>query len=926
MRTIESPGVEINEIDLSFNTQLPVGTTVLAVGYAKQGPTDELVNVTSMSEFEQVYGLPTNAAERYLYHTVKQTIAANGTLLVTRLPYGSGGGDGYSQNYSALVYPVYPFSNDYSNYTLLPAQTGAAAITTTSMASIELSTTNQFSVFKTLSSSNFLTLNTDITSNGNVFTLDSSQLSAAVNLTWNSGAGVFSGTNGGQSVSATVTLLDKDFEQYAFAAYTATQNISDGALTLSGSYIALSGSISPSNMPLLSDSSGYYIGQPVHVNVSESEYLQWQQGGIVWKDSVAAQITSANTFAQNATANAGYGGLVIVNTDKSSIDELFAGYYIAIADNTKTDKGSNYDVISNVNTINSNAGADSWITLNTDRLAFALTGQAGIHSGSVSEIVETTPTYDFSNTGAGGFNDSIILTKFRLRPTIYNQNTRILDKVLYESYIGSFDSTRKLGNQYGNADENFFLEDVINKRSNTMKVFINPNISKFSGLWWDQQTGDPLKKVRVTCGARLNYGTDSTNIISTDPAEPHGSAATVFTKASITTSNADNMYAIGDYVECNSETQKYIGNLPYKLERALRLADNRELIRIDIVPEGGLGTIWTSMNLDPNNYTGSNFFAAQDRQVFDDSVYLDGITTKHPLDLDSNGLLDQDTGSASEASDLWETIYGVFNDFVGTTRKDCLYVADPLRNVFVQGDGRVKVLNDKTKNFSQHIYWPLKNLFGSANSSYACTYANWFKTNDPASNQMVWMPPSPWAVRAMIQTDTNFYPWYAPAGLTRGIMNDVVDIAVNPNEKQRGLLYKIGINPTVYWPGDGYVIWGQKTLQKKPSAFDRINVRRLFLWCEKAVLQIARYFVFEQNTVFTRNRLKTAIDPVLAFARDNEGIYEYLIVCDERNNTPEVIDRNELVVDIYIKPVRVAEFILINFIATRTGQNFEELI
>lgn len=925
MRTIESPGVEINEIDLTFNTQLPVGTTVLAVGYAKQGPTDELVNVTSMSEFEQIYGLPTNAAERYFYHTVKQTLVANGTLLVTRLPYGSGGGEGYSQNYSALMYPVYPYTDDITTYTI---PSGASVdVTALSAAQFELSATNTFNLYGNLSASGYTALSGDITAQQ--FVLHSRNLnglSGNISFTWNSTQQVFTGTDLlAVGVSAKLVTLDEDYDQYIFAPYTASTNISSGVVTVNASYVSAT-NITQSSLPLLSDSTAYYIGQPVHTNITESEYLQWQQGGILWQDSVGAQVSSANTFAKSVTGNAGYAGFIVLNQDKSTIDELFAGYYIAIADNTKTDKGSNYDVISNVKTINSNAAADQWLTLTTDRLAFALTGQSGYHTGSVSEIVETTPTYDFSNTGAGGFNDSIIVTKFRLRPTIYNQNTRVLDKVLYESYIGSFDSTRKLGNQYGNNDENFFLEDVVNKRSSTMKVFINPNISKFSGFWFDQITGDPTKKIRVTCGDRTNLGTTNTDVISLDPAEPHGKASKVLSIAGVTTTTADNMYGIGDYVECNSETQKYIGNLPYKLERALRLADNRELIRVDLVPEAGLGTVWTGTSLDSSNYPGGNFFVAQDRQIFDDTIYIDGILTKHPLDLDSNGLLDQDNGSASEASDLYETIYGVFTDFAQTIRKDCLYIADPLRYIFVQGDGRVKVLTDKTKNFSQHVYWPLKNQFGGANSSYACTYANWCKTNDPATNQLVWMPPSPWAVRKMIETDTNFFPWYAPAGLTRGVLTDVVDIGVNPNEKQRSLLYKVGINPIVYWPGDGYVIWGQKTLQKKPSAFDRINVRRLFLWSEKAVLQLARYFVFEQNTVFTRNRLKAAIDPVLAFARNNEGIYEYLIVCDERNNTPDVIDRNELVVDIYIKPVRVAEFILINFIATRTGQDFNELI
>jgi phage tail sheath protein FI len=139
-------------------------------------------------------------------------------------------------------------------------------------------------------------------------------------------------------------------------------------------------------------------------------------------------------------------------------------------------------------------------------------------------------------------------------------------------------------------------------------------------------------------------------------------------------------------------------------------------------------------------------------------------------------------------------------------------------------------------------------------------------------------------------------------------------------------LYTISINPIVNFSGDGYVVFGQKTLQAKPSAFDRINVRRLFVTLERAVQNAVKYFVFEPNTEFTRTRLKNTIVPIFELAKNTEGLYDYLIVCDERNNTPDVIDRNELAVDVYIKPVRAAEFILVNFIATRTSQNFQELI
>ena len=178
----------------------------------------------------------------------------------------------------------------------------------------------------------------------------------------------------------------------------------------------------------------------------------------------------------------------------------------------------------------------------------------------------------------------------------------------------------------------------------------------------------------------------------------------------------------------------------------------------------------------------------------------------------------------------------------------------------------------------------------------------------------------------MARTDAATFPWFAPAGFTRGLVTFANDIAVNPNQKQRDELYKANINPVAQFPNQGLVVFGQKTLSKKSSAFDRINVRRLFLSLERPTKKVSRFFVFEQNTEFTRTRIVNTLTPIFERAKNNEGLYDYLIVCDERNNTPAVIDANELVVDIYIKPTRTAEFILVNFYATRTDANVEELI
>ena len=177
----------------------------------------------------------------------------------------------------------------------------------------------------------------------------------------------------------------------------------------------------------------------------------------------------------------------------------------------------------------------------------------------------------------------------------------------------------------------------------------------------------------------------------------------------------------------------------------------------------------------------------------------------------------------------------------------------------------------------------------------------------------------------MVATDAEVGPWNAPAGFNRGILTNVVDVAIVPNQHQRDSLYQINLNPIATFADQGIVVFGQKTLLRKPSAFDRVNVRRTFLYLEKVTKSVMNFFVFENNTIFTRSRILNTLIPYYERVKAADGLYDFLIVCDERNNTPEVIDNNELIVDIYLKPVRTAEFIRVNFYATRTDANFEEL-
>ena len=177
-----------------------------------------------------------------------------------------------------------------------------------------------------------------------------------------------------------------------------------------------------------------------------------------------------------------------------------------------------------------------------------------------------------------------------------------------------------------------------------------------------------------------------------------------------------------------------------------------------------------------------------------------------------------------------------------------------------------------------------------------------------------------------VRTDETRDPWWSPAGFNRGQIKNIIKLAYNPNKADRDILYKANINPVVTFPGQGTVLFGDKTMLTKPSAFDRINVRRLFIVLEKAIATAAKYTLFEFNDPFTRSQFNNLVEPFLRDVQGRRGIYDFRVVCDETNNTGEVIDRNEFVGDIYIKPAKSINFIQLNFVAVRTGVEFSEVV
>lgn len=732
-RTIQSPGVEIREKDLSLRVQNPAGTTLLIPGFAAQGPTNEPILITSISEFEQIFGQPGTMAEKYLFYSMKEAVGTSAVVYTVRLPYGGEGGAGWSNSYNALFYPM-----------------------------------------------------------------------SSTNLGWE-------------------------------------------------------------------------IQKPVNITLNLSQYNDLLRGDYTWKNVA----TSSSNLSQTQKLSSVFevdsdtgeiqigSGFFILNTLQTSIDELGQGYYVGISTNVSASANSpDYDSIktlTSLNAISASVAYGNYFDVATDRMDFKLSATKIESERGITSISELLERVGFSAYTEPEYQDHLSFGVYKIRSSVSDPVALSLGTT--EQYLGSLDQYRKKTSLTGGIVESAYLEDIVNNASGSIKIYIHPSIKNEE--WTKGNSGGGYSYKRVTVAE-----------------------------------NAKGLYAAGTYAPNTGaiEQAKQIGNVPLKLQRGLLIATNTETYTIDVVADAGLSTI--------HAYT--SFAVASGLGNFNDEITPSLSST----------MADSAQGTVF---DNWLAVANQFQDFASSARKDCIAIIDPLRSTFVTGKG-TKVLDIVGTNFTEHIYKPLSEQFGRLDSSYATAYGNWVKVNDYFTNRKFWLPFSGYAAAVMARSDAAATAWAAPAGFSRGSFSNVLDVAFNPNQKQRDRMYDVPVNPVVYFAGDGYAIYGQKTLQNRPTAFDRINVRRLFLALQRAVSRTIRYFVFEPNNDVTRTRIISTIAPVFNYAKNTEGLYDYLIVCDDRNNTPDNIDNGEIVVDIYIKPVKTAEFILVNFIATRTGQNFSELI
>lgn len=830
--TIVSPGVELFEYDDSVRASIPAGTTVFIPGFAPQGPTEEVSYVSSIEDFEQTFGYPTNPAERYFYRTVANVLASSATVAVSRLPYGKGEGDIKSPQYTVLGYPALGYAIAESD--------GAVSY-----------------------------------------------------------AKLTKFTEG----STVADILDEE-----------TGNIK--------TYVK--------------GSATFLVGEPVQFNISLEQYYAFLNGqaltatGVDTTKEFGWSETITEDFSSVDVSGLGKFAFLALNIAKTVTNDEYEGFYIGLSDNAFSDPGhestEGYGAITKLKTLTTLSddgsgltGAD-YVSIPAERLDFKLSSTS---KGCVSQIMqESINSFDISGAQ---WNDTLNVGIFKIRQSTGNGDALKLAAIINNGYNASFEAGRKTTSKYTSTAVDFFIENV-SKNDGPLNFYVNPYLSGALTARGLNTDGTPKIKIRVLANqlASIAPSTTDATVESLMAAAAGIDKATVdgLLADSAKVKAADALYPIGLYAKADNAS-KLIGNVPGKVSNALRLIANEEIYNIDLVLEAGLGTIYVGAKDVETNEDGTG-------SIFDDTKLIKGVT-------------DLRTGKSTISADAQTVIdnfRSVQNAFLSIAcsqqdggRGDLLFIGDSIRHIAVEGKSNkietqfgMPLVNSQyteadnvKQSFSTSIYWPLRHLFDGVATSYMMVAPHWLKYADLNTGTQYWAPSSGAIAAAMAATDAKFGPWQAAAGATNGVIPNTLDISFDTNQRQRDDLYKISLNSIVASPRSGTMIYGIRTFIKKDSVFDQVTCRRTFLYLAKILRDTARSFLFEGNTDYTRLMVTNTLDPVFQSLVNQRALYSYVLICDSRNNTEQVIDEGNMEIAAYASPVRTAERILIGVHATRSG-------
>lgn len=873
LRVLNAPGVQINEIDRSGYSPAMVGTTCYVMGFADKGEAYIPMEFTSRSAWVNYYGEPDNEAERYFYNACVEVLNQNGRLYCARLPYNN-------VSFEKMVGFKY-------------SVTGSKSISDAALqiAGNQKAYDDIVSADSTIDKVSYITAGTapamyDL-SDVDEYRTDEKKVAANTFMIFDKTCGSYKkipeDTRKGQDreligiVPIVTTAANALYAQklievapekakyYEAVGNIVTQNNENAGISAS----VISSTAFTKNNDLVKQ-----------LNCTFKDYQIKYQGVTTVSETLGQVAETLKSLVELSSIDF-HQKLVESNFDADNIQTWANTVNTAIEglrDNwLECEELSSLIESESLSDLSIDLATDTVGKLQTsiDKLYFYLNGKAGFHAADGDDTLPETLGFEantfFDPISYGTSEDA----EGNPVGAFDRDNLKKIGVVVYRAFVDpgegnkiNFEPVEAFcGSLYKEAKNPVtkvteFIDTIINTQSEYIYFFSN---------------------CFATSTAKSEYLNDIDILLMQPDA------------------NCPSLGFFEKQVEEDISVPKSIYDGMNKCFDKVADINERD---IDVVPDAGIANI-------------ASFIKA---------VY--GESGKYDL----NKVINENTGATAcsqwkadtlnTAVKTWKAVEQKFDTFCKSTRKDCMFIADGLRPLVISGEKKVIRESKPTNTIDSNILPYIKYQMG-LNTSYGAGYLDWFQIADEFSGDLFWCPPSIKAMGSYIYTDLNFNYWDAPAGLTRGIIA-AVDVAFSPTPKQAGAIYEKNWNYAINYPTDGIVLEGQKTFQVRPSAFDRVNVRRLFLRLERAAYKVARYFVYEGNTAYTRQRLVDALDPYFKAAKVGGGLYDYRIRCDETINTPTVIDNNEMRVQIGIKPVKTAEFILIDFIALTTGGSFEE--
>ena len=887
IRTIVAPGVQINEIDKSGYTPAMTGTAVYLAGFTNKGEAYKPMEFTSRSALESYYGTPDNEAERYFYAAACETLNQGGRLFTARLPYDNAAfekmvgvkyslaqkaltSDGTDESLSNILKTADSELNEYAN--IRASQNPIL---------YDLSAIDEFRADEAKVPANTFLIVDTTGATYNRVTEDyrrgkNREVIGIIPVVTTAANAMYV-----QNYLSVTNKMDVQLFESLCGSVAKTLKAVDSegkTLVIDNLSMENGGLLATDLVPYIATDSHFENIQKITVNgVSAFEFTN--------EMNAALDLTAAVDGKMSYEDAEKYMPLALsVATSALSADKSIIKINVAIScDCELTCNGltaDNHYFYIATPTVSNEIALSSLSSLSSDRATIDFLSANGILS---SDLLPQFGVH--GKAGDDAVPETMALNAASFFPTIQpatdgegldTEHLKDIGVVVFKTYLDpsegnkvnvevveAFAGSLFKDDKDPNTGVTKFIDTIINSQSKYINFFSNCFATQTAKKWYKEEC----------------------DFIYAEPSSP---------------------MCLGLYSPMTKEDISISKSILDGLNKAFDKVSDINKLDIDIVPDAGLANI-----------------ASYLKAIFGD---------KGPYDLsitDSLGNSMLGMWKCVKANDdcvkMWKTVEMKLDNFCKNIRKDCMFITDGLRPLVLQGQKKIVRDTKPTNTIDANILPYLPAICG-LNTNYGAGYVDWFEQADDFTGDFFWCPPSIKAMGVYINTDVNFDYWLAPAGLNRGIVS-ATDVAFSPSGKQAGAFYEKNWNYAINYPQDGIVLEGQKTFQTKPSALDRVNVRRMMLRLERQVYKTLRYFIYENNTSYTRQRIVDAIDPIFkaAWQAGNGGINRYKIICDESNNTANVIDNNEIKIGIGIVPNKSAEFILVDFILGNQGSTWEEL-